>query len=404
MTEDNHAMIDVHVRRWLAMSALGGLLALAAAAQPARAADPLNLNVILSLTGPGSFLGKNEQTALAVLEQTVNKGGGIDGRPVHFIIADDQSSPQVDVQLASALIASGTPIIMGPSLTGGCNAITALLKADGPLLYCLTAGAHPAKGSFAFTYGVSTGDLIAANVRYFHERGWKKIALITSTDASGQDGENGLDTALKRPEFADMTVVAREHYAVADQTVTAQITRIKASGAQALLAWGTGSPIGTVFRSISDVGLDIPVAVSASNLIYPQMKAFASFLPPQFMSAGLPAVALDSIPPGPLHTAVREFTEDMKAAGFHGDVALSIGWDPALIVINAYKKLGPNATAAQLRAYLSDLHGFAGANGVYDFRDGSQRGLTEANAIMVRWDAGRDTWVAISKFGGEPLK
>jgi hypothetical protein len=101
---------------------------------------------------------------------------------------------------------------------------------------------------------------------------------------------------------------------------------------------------------------------------------------------------------------VREFTEGMKSAGLHGDVALSIGWDPALIVINAYKKLGTNATATQLRAYLSDLHGFAGANGVYDFRDGSQRGLTEANAIMVRWDAGRDTWVAISKFGGEPLK
>jgi len=39
---------------------------------------------------------------------------------------------------------------------------------------------------------------------------------------------------------------------------------------------------------------------------------------------------------------------------------------------------------------------------VYDFRDGSQRGLTESNGIMVRWDAGRDTWVAISKFGGAP--
>jgi branched-chain amino acid transport system substrate-binding protein len=396
-------MIASHVRRLLCAPALAALLVLPLAA-PAAAADPLDINVILSLTGPGSFLGKNEQTAIGVVEQTVNKAGGVNGRPVHFVIADDQSSPQVDVQLASALIASGVPIIMGPSLTGGCNAITALLKADGPLLYCLTAGAHPAKGGFAFTYGVSTGDLIAANVRYFNGKGWKKIALITSTDASGQDGENGLDEALKRPEFADMTVVAREHYGVADQTVTAQITRIKASGAQALLAWGTGSPIGTVFRSISDVGLDIPVAVSASNLIYPQMKAFASFLPPQFMSAGLPAVALDSIPPGPLHAAVREFSEGMKSAGLHGDVALAIGWDPALIVINAYKKLGTNATAAQFRAYLSDLHGFAGANGVYDFRDGSQRGLTEANAIMVRWDTGRDTWVAISKFGGEPLK
>jgi branched-chain amino acid transport system substrate-binding protein len=293
---------------------------------------------------------------------------------------------------------------MGPSLTAGCNAITALLKSDGPLLYCLTAGAHPPKGGYAFTYGVSTRDLIAANVRYFHDRGWKRIALITSTDASGQDGETGLDEALKRPEFADMSLVAREHYAVADPTVTAQITRVKAAGAQALLAWGTGSPIGTVFRSIADVGLNVPVSVSASNLVYSEMKQFANVLPEGFMSSGLPAVALESIPPGALQNAVRDYTESMRAAGQHADVALAIGWDPALIVVNALKKLGPGATAAQLQAYLSTMHGFAGANGVYDFRDGSQRGLTEQNAIMVRWDAGKDTWVAISKFGGSALR
>jgi branched-chain amino acid transport system substrate-binding protein len=392
------------VARLLAAPALVALFAVCLAPAADAAGEPVEINVILSLTGPGSFLGKNEQTAIGVVEQNVNKAGGIGGRPVHFVVADDQSSPQVDVQLASALIAKNVPIIMGPSLTAGCNAITALLKSDGPLLYCLTAGAHPAKGSYAFTYGVSTRDLIAANVRYFHERGWKKIAIITSTDASGQDGETGLDEALKRPEFADMTLVAREHYAVADPTVTAQIARIKAAGAQAVLAWGTGSPIGTVFRSIADVGLNVPVSVSASNLVYSEMKQFASVLPEGFMSSGLPAVALDSIPPGPLQTAVREFTESMRAAGQHGDVALSIGWDPALIVVNAYRKLGADATATQLQSYISTLHGFAGANGVYDFRDGSQRGLTEQNAIMVRWDAGKDTWVAISKFGGAALR
>ncbi len=391
-------------RRTAATLTLALLLGSSQAPLAAPAADPIEINVILSLTGPGSFLGKNEQTALGIVEQNVNKSGGIGGRPVRFVIADDQSSPQVDVQLANALISKNVPIIMGPSLTAGCNAITALLKADGPMLYCLTAGAHPAKGSFAYTYGVSTRDLIVVTVRYFHERGWKKVALITSTDASGQDGETGLDEALKRPEFADMSIATREHYAVADATVTAQITRIKASGAQAILAWGTGSPIGTVFRSIADVGLNLPVAVSASNLIYSEMKQFASFMPEGFMSAGLPAVALDSIPAGPLQVAVRDFTDSMKSAGQHADVALAIGWDPALIVVNALRKLGPAASATQLKDYVAALHGFAGANGVYDFRDGSQRGLSEANGIMVRWDAPRDTWVAISKFGGVPLK
>jgi branched-chain amino acid transport system substrate-binding protein len=397
-------MFAMHQLRGLAVPVVTALAATLIATAPVAAADPLEINVILSLTGPGSFLGKNEQSAIAVVESNVNKAGGIGGRPVHFVIADDQSSPQVDVQLASALMAKDVPIVLGPSLVGGCSAITALLKADGPLLYCLSAGAHPVKGSYEFTYGVSTRDLIVVNIRYFHERGWKKIALIATTDASGQDGETGLDEALKRPEFADMSVVAREHFGASEQTVTAQISRIKASGAQALMAWGTGSPVGTVFRSMSDAGLDVPTGVSASNLVYSEMKQFAAILPPQFMSAGLPAVALSSIPPGPLQVAVREYSDSLTAIGAHPDVAQAIGWDPAIITINAYKKLGVKATAAQFREYLSGLNGFAGANGVYDFRDGSQRGLTERNGIMVKWDPAKDTWTAIRKFGGAPLK
>ena len=387
-----------------ALAACAAALLLVSYAPRVQAADPFEINVILSLTGPGAFLGKAEQSAIALVEDRVNKGGGIGGRSIEFVIADDESSPPVDVQLANALISKHVSAIVGPSLAGGCNAVQALLKADGPLLYCLSAGFHPPKGSYGFTYGVSTGDLIAVNVRYFQQRGWKKIALITSTDASGQDGEAGLDAALSRPEFKDMTLVDRQHYAVSDPTVTAQLAHIKASGAQAIVAWGTGSPIGTVFHGYADVGLDLPIGVSASNLIYSEMKQFAAIMPAGFISAGLPCVAPDSIPPGDLATAVRQFVDAFKAVGVHADVAQAIGWDPPIILLGAYKKLGVSATSSQLRDYLSDLHGFSGANGTYDFRDGSQRGLTEKNGIMVRWDAPRDTWAAISKFGGAPVR
>jgi hypothetical protein len=71
--------------------------------------------------------------------------------------------------------------------------------------------------------------------------------------------------------------------------------------------------------------------------------------------------------------------------------------------VSAFKKLGLNATAAQIKDYISNLHGWAGANGVYDFRDGSQRGLTAKNGIIVRWDPAKDAWTSISKFGGAPL-
>jgi ABC-type branched-subunit amino acid transport system substrate-binding protein len=228
--------------------------------------------------------------------------------------------------------------------------------------------------------------------------------MLSTTDASGQDGDASLAAALKRPEFADMTLVALEHYGVTDPTANAQLSRIKASGAQAMFAWGTGTPIGTVFRGISDLGIDMPVAVSAGNLVYPVMKQYAALLPPGMVSAGVPSVAVNSIAPGPLHDAVKLYVDSFKAQGVDPDVSQADAWDPALIVVSAFKKLGAGATAPQIKDYISSLHGFVAANGIYDFRDGSQRGLNASSGIMVRWDPSRNTWVAISKFGGAALK
>ena len=74
------------------------------------------------------------------------------------------------------------------------------------------------------------------------------------------------------------------------------------------------------------------------------------------------------------------------------------------MLVDALRKLGPNATAAQLRDYLSNLRGWTGANGVYDFRSGNQRGLGGAGAaLIVRWDPSREAFVGVSKFGGDPL-
>lgn len=131
------------------------------------------------------------------------------------------------------------------------------------------------------------------------------------------------------------------------------------------------------------------------------MKQFAAILPKELIGAGPPNLALDTLPNGPVKNAVRQYIDAFKAIGIRADISEATGWDPAQIVISALKKLGPNATAAQLKDYISNLHGYAGACGMYDFRTGDQRGISASqNLIMVRWDVPKDTWVAISKFGG----
>lgn len=59
------------------------------APSPARAAEPYQIDVILSLTGAFAFLGTAEGESLKTLEALINKDGGIKGQPVHFNLLDD---------------------------------------------------------------------------------------------------------------------------------------------------------------------------------------------------------------------------------------------------------------------------------------------------------------------------
>jgi branched-chain amino acid transport system substrate-binding protein len=364
------------------------------------AGEPFEINVLLPLTGPGAFIGKSEQTALSIIESKTNKAGGINGRPIKFVIQDDTSTPQVAVQLVNDLIGKKVQAIMGPSLTAECGAVAALVK-DGPVLYCLSGGYHPPKFSYSFAYGPESADSIDTNIRYFRTHGFKRIAMIVTTDATGQDGERGFDAAIAQPENKDIIVVAREHFANSDQTVAAQMSRIKAAGAQALFTWGTGTPIGTVYRAIQDLGLEIPVSISAPNVVNAQMKQYANILPKNLVSAGMAFMVPNSLPRGALRSAVNDFSASLRdVLGEQPDVGYAIAWDPALILLNAYRKLGFNATAQQIRDYILSLSSWAGANGTYDFRTGTNRGMGPGSAIMVQWDAQKGTWFGVSKFGG----
>jgi branched-chain amino acid transport system substrate-binding protein len=98
--------------------------------------------------------------------------------------------------------------------------------------------------------------------------------------------------------------------------------------------------------------------------------------------------------------AESAYFDAFKAAGVKPNIAHTLAWDPALLVIDAIKKLGTDATAEQLNTYIQHLSGWTGINGVYDFRDGSQRGIGIDGVVIDRWDAAKEDFVPVSKPGG----
>jgi branched-chain amino acid transport system substrate-binding protein len=367
------------------------------------AADAFDVDVILPLTGSGTFIGHGELQALQALEASVNKSGGIAGRPLHFVVQDDQSNPQTSVQLAGAIIAKKAAVILGPASVGTCGAVAPLVK-DGPVMYCFSPGLHPPPGSYAYSSSISTRDEIVAAVRYLRERGWTKIAVITSTDATGQDAEEALNDAFALPENRNVLVADREHFNPSDVSVSAQMSRVKGSGAQALIAWTTGTPAGTIFRGIVESGLDVPVLTANGNANHAEMKQYAQVLPRELYFSSEPCIAFDKVTDRASRAAIGAFYDGMQSVGAQGDFIASTAWDPALVVVTALRKVGPNATAVQLRDAIDHLKGFVGADGPYDFQASPQRGLSAESAYIVRWDADKGTWIGVSKAGGIPIR
>jgi branched-chain amino acid transport system substrate-binding protein len=385
------------------IAATAALLAFGLGTPPAFAApDPYQINVILSLTGTGAFLGNEEAQSVRAIERLVNDHGGINGQPIAFVIKDDGSNPSVAVQLANAIIALHAPIILGPSIVSTCSAVMPMVK-DGPLQYCYAPGIRPAAGSYTFSSMVGTKDLALAGIRYLRGKGLKKIAVIVSTDATGQEGENTVDQDLALPENAEMKVVAREHFGVTDLSVSAQMQRIKASGAQAIIAWTVGTPFGTVLRSMTDTGLDLPVITNSGNIVRAQMTQYAAFAPHTLLFTGVRSLAHDIARSGPVKTAQDAFFAAMRAQNIAPDIGQNIAWDSTLVVIDALRHVGTKATAKQLLDYMEALHSYAGINGIIDYRDGSQRGLTGSSAVIVQWSPAKSDWFPVSQPGGLPL-
>ena len=368
----------------LLLSFLAGLAVLAPSAGGAQPA-PYELNAVLALTGSAAFLGSKEAQTLTILEGVVNQSGGIGGRPLKIVVADDTSSPQIAVQLTNGLIAKHVPAIIGSSVAGTCSAMLPLIDKGGPVTYCLSPLLAPSPGSFGYSTSVGSRDFEPLIAKFAAAKGWTRVAMINSIDATGQDMEKNLTTALSSGSGKGIQIVANEHFAPADLSVTAQMARIKAAQPNVIMAFATGTSFATVMHGISDAGIDAAVIGSAGNMAYAQLEQYNAFLPKQlfFFTGG--GVVADPTATGKLREAQTVFANAFKAAAVRPDYASTLVWDPAMVLVSAVRKLGPSATAAQINGYLQSLRGWIGIGGPYDFVANPQRGLGPANTVIYQW-------------------
>jgi branched-chain amino acid transport system substrate-binding protein len=386
------------LRRWAGCALVAAFLAIAIG--PATAADEtVELPTLLSVSGPAAFIGKEGLESVQLIAGLVNARGGIRGKMVHVALQDTTSSPSTAVQLLNQVISTHVSAVFGPTFTSECNALAPLITA-GPVVSCFSPGVHPQAGTFMFSGGVGSDSMAHAIATYFRGRGWKRVGIIASTDASGQDFEENFDKALAEPGNSGLQLVAREHFSVSDLSVAAQITRLKAAHPQTVIVWTAGTGLGVALHGVHDVGLDVPIMAGNGNMVRQQLDAYEGFLPKSLMFPGILGMTpLASAPPAVKAAQSRYFAAYAKA-GLKPDLPGALSWDPTQLLLDAYSSIGWNATAEQLRTWIASQRAWPGVNGVYDFAKFPQRGIGPDSCVIDSWDSKTHDFVAMSGAGG----
>jgi branched-chain amino acid transport system substrate-binding protein len=129
------------VNRWIVAVASVVALAIAGAAHGAPSGKPIRIGSTLALTGPLAATAQVHKIVGEIYVDQLNAKNGLLGRPVEWIVKDDQSKPDVARTLYEQLITvDKVDLLMGPYATGNILSAMAVAQRYDKLLVHHTFG------------------------------------------------------------------------------------------------------------------------------------------------------------------------------------------------------------------------------------------------------------------------
>ncbi|MBI5657654.1 MAG: ABC transporter substrate-binding protein [Geobacter sp.] len=353
-------------------------------ALPALALEPIRIGALFSVTGPASFLGEPERNTLEMLVKEANAKGGIKGRKLELVVYDTQGDATKAVQLATKLIKNDkVKVIVGPSTTGETMAVIPVAEKEKiPLISC-AAGVKITEPVKRYVFKTPANDHVAAEkiFNYMLGRKQKNVALLTVTDGFGSSGREQLKDLARK---MGITVVADETYGPKDTDMTAQLTKIRGSKADAIICWGTNPGPAIVTRNVKQLGIKTPLYQShgVASKKYIEL-AGAENAEGVMLPAGKLAIFDKLKHNDPQFKLLKEYDQsyrknyNVEASTFGG-----YAYDAFLMIAEAAKKGA--ATPDQLRDALEGIKKLVSVSGIFTMSPSNHNGLDLSAFEMVR--------------------
>ena len=353
------------------MVAAGALLAV----QGVRAQEPIRIGAFLSVTGPAAFLGDPELKTLELYVDKLNAAGGVLGRKLQLVAYDDGGDAEKARTFAKRLLEQDkVDVVVGGSTTGTTMAAVPLMEQAGMPFISLAGAVVIVEPVKKWVFKTPHTDRMACE-KIFVDLQARKMSKVALISGSGGFDKSMRAECMKVAGKYGIEFVADETYGATDTDMTAQLTKIKGSSAQAVLNAGFGQGPALVTRNFRQVGLTLPLYQSHGVA----SKEYIKLSGPAADGVRLPAAALlvsDLLAGGdaqkPVVSAYSKAFEDKykaEVSTFGGHA-----YDGLMLTVNAIKAAG-STDKAKVRDAIEATKGYVGTAGVVNMSASDHMGL-----------------------------
>ena len=351
--------------------------ALAFAAGPARAQEPVRVGAIEILSGPNAAYGIAIQSGLELALDEINARGVLGGRKIALIVEDSAGNKDQAINAARKLIGRDKVIaIIGPTLLNEMFAVGPVTNARRiPIIGTSnTAVGITDIGPYVFRTSLPEADVLPVTLHKATSRGVKTIALLYANDDAFS--KSGFDVMRAAAEKAGLTIVEIESFASKDTDFSAQLTKIKTLKPDAVGISALVEPISGLLLQARQLGFGAETLFIGGN---------GANSPRLGEIAGAAADGLIVGSPwfiGKPDPANQAFVTGFRARyGKDPDQFAAQAYDAMRIVAAAIDRAGA-ADPVKLRAALMATK-FSGVMGPFAFTPGRDPALAEGVVVLV---------------------
>lgn len=214
---------------------------------------------------------------------------------------------------------------------------------------------------------------------YLQKHKLTKVAILTVSDGFGQSGREQLKAQAAR---YGISVISDDTYGPKDTDMSAQLTKVRGSKAQALICWGTNPGPAVVAKNARQLGIKIPLFMSHGV----SSKKFIQLAGDAAEGIKLPSgkvIVADVLPASdPQKKALLSFVNDYKRQfKAEGDHFGGHAWDAVMLLKGAIERGGD--TPAGIRNQLEKTRQFHGIGGTFTFTPQDHAGLGKDAFVLV---------------------